>query len=139
VLSDGSGNPWIHVKSDGNITTTAGQIRAKGDNGIAVFASEQSITVANGATLNLSSGSAAQIICIGCASNGQGGAFFANYNTTVSQIGGSTAGISTSDSGTVAIAVYKSTSSNTVTFKNRSGGSLIYRVSMFCGENGNQS
>jgi hypothetical protein len=139
VLSDGDGNPRVYVNSAGDMATTAGQIRANGDNGLGVFASSSSITVADGATLNLSGGSSAQIICVGCGSSGTGAAFFANFNVTVSQIGGDAGGVSTTDSGTVDIAVYKDAASNTVTFKNRSGSTKVYRISIFCGENGGVS
>jgi hypothetical protein len=139
VLSDGDGNPRVHVDSNGNLFTTAGQLRATGDNGLGVFAAGQNITVADGATVNLSGGSSAQIICVGCGSTGRGAAFFANFNVTVSQIGGDAGGVSTTDSGTVDIAVYKDAGSNTVTFKNRSGGTKVYRISIFCGENGGVS
>jgi hypothetical protein len=139
VLSDGDGNPRVHVNSAGDMATTAGQIRANGDNGLGVFASGGYISVADGATLNLSGGSSAQIICVGCGTTGTGAAFFANFNVTVSQIGGSATSVSTTDSGTVEIAVYKDAGSNTVTFKNRSGGTKVYRISIFCGETGGVS
>jgi hypothetical protein len=106
VLSDGDGNPRVHVNSSGDLFTTAGQLRATGDNGLGVLP-RVVISVADGATLNLSGGSSAQIICVGCGNTGTGAAFFANFNTTVSQIGGSASGVSTTDSGTVDIAVYK--------------------------------
>ena len=112
------------------------QIGSQGTNGFGVFRAGGSVTVANGATIQLSGGSSAQIICIGCGSSGAGAAFFANYNTSVTQIGGSTSSVSVSDSGTVDIAVYKSTDSNDVFFKNRSGTTKSYRIVMLCGENG---
>ncbi len=139
VLSDGDGNPRVHIDDTGDFTMLGpGQIRAKGDNGLAVYASN-SITVADGATITLSGGASSQLICIGCASSGAGGTFFANYNTVVSQIAGSTGAVTTSDSGAYDIAVYKAINNNTVTFKNRSGATKVYNISMFCASNGELS
>jgi hypothetical protein len=132
-------NPRVHVDGNGDVFARSGQIRAAGDNGIGVYASGGYISVADGATLNLSGGASAMIICVGCGSSGAGAAFFANYNTAVSQIGGSATNVSTTDSGTVDIAVYKNVNDNTVTFKNRSGLTKVYRISIFCGENGGVS
>jgi hypothetical protein len=123
------------ISNAGDLTVSR-QIGSRNGSGFGVFRASSTVTVANNATITLSGGSAAQIICVGCASSGTGAAFFANYNTTVSQIGGSATSISTSDSGTVDIAVYKSASDNTATFKNRSGSTKVYTIAMFCGENG---
>jgi hypothetical protein len=125
----------MRITSDGNLNVNR-QITSFTTNGFGVFGATNIVTVADGATITLSSGSSSQLISLTCASTGTGGAFFANYNTTVSQIGGSSTSISTTDAGTVDIAIYKSANSNTVTFKNRSGASRVYRIAMFCGENG---
>jgi hypothetical protein len=139
VLSDGDGNPRLHIDSSGNLLKLgSGQIRSTGTNGLAVFAANI-ITVGDGATITLSAGSSAQLICIACASTGSGATFFANYNTLVSQIGGSASGVSTTDAGVVDIAVYKTINDNTVTFKNRSGSTRLYHISIFCANNGNLS
>jgi hypothetical protein len=139
VLSDGDGNPRIHIDSSGNLLKLgSGQIRSTGTNGLSVFAANI-ITVANGATITLSAGSSAQLICIACGSTGTGGTFFANYNTLVSQLGGSASGVSITDAGAVDIAVYKTINDNTVTFKNRSGAGRVYHISIFCASNGGLS
>jgi hypothetical protein len=125
----------MRIDSNGNLNVNR-QITSFTTNGFGVFASTNIVTIADSSTITLSSGSSSQLISLTCASTGTGGAFFANYNTTVSQIGGSSTSISTTDAGTVDIAIYKSANSNTVTFKNRSGASRVYRIAMFCGENG---
>jgi hypothetical protein len=131
------GDPAERMRIDSNGDVRAfRQIGSQGTNGFGVFRAGGSVTLADGATIQLSGGSSAQIICIGCGSTGTGAAFFANFNTTVTQIGGSTTSVSVSDSGTVDIAVYKSTNSNNVFFKNRSGSSRNYAIAMFCGSNG---
>jgi hypothetical protein len=48
------GTRGFMVNSSGDLFTTAGQLRATGDNGLGVFAAGQDISVADGATLNLS-------------------------------------------------------------------------------------
>ena len=133
--TSGSNAERMRITSDGDLNVKR-QITSFTTNGFGVFGATNVVTVADGATITLSSGSSSQLISLTCASSGTGGAFFANYNTTVSQIGGSSTSISTTDAGTVDIAIYKSASSNTVTFKNRSGQSRVYRIAMFCGENG---
>jgi trimeric autotransporter adhesin len=139
VLSDGDGNPRLHIDSSGNLLKLgSGQIRSTGTNGLSVFAANI-ITVGDGATITLSAGSSAQLICIACGSTGTGGTFFANYNTLVSQLGGSASGVSTTDAGVVDIAVYKTINDNTVTFKNRSGATRVYHMSIFCASNGGLS
>jgi hypothetical protein len=125
----------MRITSDGNLNVNR-QITSFTTNGFGVFGATNTVTVADAATITLSGGSSSQLISLTCASSGTGGAFFANYNTTVSQIGGSSTSISTTDAGTVDIAIYKSANSNTVTFKNRSGQSKVYRIAIFCGENG---
>jgi hypothetical protein len=123
------------VESTGNFTVKR-QITSFTTNGFGVFRSGSSLDVADGSTITLSSGSGAQLICVLCGTSGNGGTFFANYNVTVSQIGGSATQISTTDAGVVDIAVYKSINNNTVTFKNRSGFTKNYTISIFCADNG---
>jgi|688.fasta_scaffold166692_4 hypothetical protein len=129
------GTERARIESTGNFLVKR-QITSFTTNGFGVFRSGSSLDVADGSTITLSSGSAAQLICVTCGTSGNGGTFFANYNVTVSQIGGSATQISTTDAGVVDIAVYKSINNNTVTFKNRSGFTKNYTISIFCADNG---
>ena len=135
VLSDGDGNPRGYFDSNGDFRVNR-QIGSYTTSGFGLFKASASVTVADQSTITLSGGSSAQLICVACGNTGTGGTFFANYNVVVSQIGGSTSGVSTTDAGGVDIAVYKNANSNTVTFKNRSGNTRVYDIAMFCGQNG---
>ncbi len=135
VLSDGDGNPRGYWTNDGSLISRR-RIVSSGPSGFGVFHGP-SVTLAASSSIQISGGSAAQLICVANGNSGEGGVFFANFNVTVSQIAGSGSGISTSDSGSAAITVYKNSSSNDVYVKNRSAGSATLYITMFCGENGN--
>jgi hypothetical protein len=122
VLSDGDGNPRGIFNSSGKLslqnTTFNGPF----------IAANTSVSVANNGTIDITTGSAgAVLICVYETNTGNGGVFFGSFSTTITKIAGDG---SATDSGS-GIAVYKSSSSHTITFKNRYGSTANFNIAVY--------
>ena len=118
---EASGLERMRITSDGSI-----QARQATTNG--PYLRGEAVTYANNATATLSSLTAgALIIAVYDQGTGDGGLFFASYIGTVTKLAGM--GEAT-DSGST-FAVYKSTASHTVTFRNRYGFSRNICIAVY--------
>jgi hypothetical protein len=86
------------------------------------------VSVASGGTINLTVANAgAVLICVYDTSSGNGGVFFGSYTTTITKIAGDG---SATDAGSD-IAVYKTASSHTITFKNRYATTRDFNIGIY--------
>jgi hypothetical protein len=87
-----------------------------------------SISVANNSTISITSAEAgAAIVCVYNRGSGSGGVFFVTFSSAAIKIAGD--GEAT-DTGST-FSVYKSASSHTATFKNRSGATALFAVAVY--------
>jgi hypothetical protein len=100
-------------------------------NGVCIDATAV-ILIEDGATVTISSSICGAVtVHVYDEASGQGGVFFATYNTTVTKIAGDGEATDTGSS----FAVYKSASSHTLTLKNRYGGAVrSFRVAVFAAQ-----
>jgi hypothetical protein len=90
--------------------------------------SGSSVSVASGGTINLTVANAgAVLICVYDTGSGNGGVFFGTYSTLITKIAGDG---SATDAGSD-IAVYKTASSHTITFKNRYATTKDFNIGIY--------
>ena len=126
---DSSGQVGIGATSPTDLLDVRGSIKARdASDNVGRFHTRNAFTVTNGTAVQLTSICGSAMVCVSCNTTGAGGLFWGNFSTTVSKLAGD--GL-TSDSGTGDIAVYKSSSSNLMYFKNRSGFSRDYVITVY--------
>ena len=129
TFDESTGNMGIGTTSPTDLLDVRGSIKARdASDNVGRFHTRNAFTVTNGTAIQLTSVCGSAIVCVSCNTTGSGGLFWGTFSTTVSKLAGD--GL-TSDSGTSDIAVYKSSSSNLMYFKNRSGFSRDYVITVY--------
>lgn len=128
-VDGGTNKVGIGTASPTDFLDVRGSIKARdASDNVGRFHTRNAFTVTNGTAVQLTSVCGSAIVCVSCNTTGAGGLFWGTFSTSVSKLAGD--GL-TSDSGTSDIAVYKSSSSNLMYFKNRSGFSRDYVITVY--------
>jgi len=127
----GSGVDRLTIDEDG-LATFANGIDVDSTGNFVKLEAYQNVSVADDATISLSSGSCSSaIVSVYETSGGVGGVFFITYSGTAVLIASSGSVAATDSDGNMC--VYKSASSHTATFKNRMGGTKTFSIAQLGG------